>query len=345
MKERRTLRATVWWRAFRYHFVPPSIFPAILGGIISWAAGHAFSSWYFLLVLVAIVFNHIGLNMTDDYFDYKHSVDSLKLGEKNPYTGGSGTLSSGLIAPASMFKAFTICYIITASIGIYLSLTRGMPVLAFGLIGGFSSIFYTAPPISFSHRGLGELALLINFGTIIGLGSYFVQAQQLTLEAFVATLPMGIMLFSMIIINEIPDLEQDRNAGKLTLVARYGRKAGMKIYVASWISTYSIIIGGILLGILPIFTVVSVLSIPLAYRSTRTLIARIDSPLLLAPANLDMIKAHSLTGLGLVVGYSIQGFVNNASSIDLLFIWLIFAATYTPAALSIFRRGKKNKEE
>jgi 1,4-dihydroxy-2-naphthoate octaprenyltransferase len=67
---------------------------------------------------------------------------------------------------------------------------------------------------------------LINFGTSIGLGSYFVQTQQIGLEAFVATLPMGIMLFSMIVINEIPDYQEDRLAGKLTLVARYGKRIG-----------------------------------------------------------------------------------------------------------------------
>ena len=109
---RQMSKAKVWWLAFRYHFVPPSIFPAVLGGLVSWATNAGFIPLYFLLVLVAIIINHIGLNMTDDYFDYKHSVDKLKPGEKNPYTGGSGTLSSGLLSPKSMFKAFTFCYLV-----------------------------------------------------------------------------------------------------------------------------------------------------------------------------------------------------------------------------------------
>ena len=122
--------------------------------------------------------------MTDDYFDYKHSVDKLKPGEKNPYTGGSGTLSSGLLKPKSMFKAFTLGYLVTVVIGVYLTLMRGLPVLAFGLIGVFCAVFYTAPPISFGHHGLGEVAMLASFGPVIGLGAFYVQAQTLTLEAF-----------------------------------------------------------------------------------------------------------------------------------------------------------------
>jgi len=235
-------KAKVWWLAFRYHFVPPSIFPAVLGGLVSWATKNGFLSLYFLLVLVAIIINHIGLNMTDDYYDYKHSVDKLVPGEKNPYSGGSGTLSSGLLAPKSMFKAFTICYLCVLAAGLFLAITRGWPILAFGLVGVFCAVFYTAPPISFGHHGLGELAMLLNFGPIIGLGAFYVQAQTLTLQAFLATLPCGIMLFSMIVINEIPDIAEDTAAGKLTLVARYGKGAGIKLYVASWAGTYGVIV-------------------------------------------------------------------------------------------------------
>ena len=162
--KRQMTKAKVWWLAFRYHFVPPSIFPAVLGGLVSWATNTGFIPLYFLLVLVAIIINHIGLNMTDDYYDYKHSVDKLKPGEKNPYTGGSGTLSSGLQAPKNMFLAFTLCFVVTMAVGLYLTAQR-VTRATFGLIGVFCAVFYTAPPVSFSHHGLGELPVLVNFGT------------------------------------------------------------------------------------------------------------------------------------------------------------------------------------
>jgi 1,4-dihydroxy-2-naphthoate octaprenyltransferase len=292
--------------------------------------------------MVGVIFNHVALNMADDYFDYKHAVDKLKPEEKNPYTGGSGTLSSGLIKPPAMFKAFTLCFLITITIGLFLTVARGLPVLLFGLFGVFCSVFYTAPPISFSHYGLGEIGQLVNFGTTIGLGSYFVQTQTIGFEAFVATLPMGIMLFSMIVINEIPDYQEDRLAGKLTLVARYGKINGVKLYVASWACTYLVIILGALLGVMPLLTLLALASMPLAFRSMRILRRNFENPVGLAPANLDMIRAHSLTSFGLITAYAISGILNGADTFQLLFILLLLTAVYAPALLAM-RKPRKPK--
>jgi 1,4-dihydroxy-2-naphthoate octaprenyltransferase len=326
----------IWWKASRYHFVPPSIFPVCIGAIVSWAVEESFSLWLFFLVLIAVVINHIALNMTDDYFDYKHSVDQLKPGEKNPYAGGSGTLTSGLIQPQSMLQFFTALYIITIVLGLYLVFERGFPVLIFGLIGVFSSIFYTSPPVKFSHHGLGEIGLLINFGTILGLGSFFVQSQSITLEAFFATLPCGIMLFSMIIINEIPDIEDDKRAGKLTLVARYGVQAGIKLYIISWACTYSVITLGLLFSILPIFVVISFLPLPLTYRSIKILKRHYSDPKTMAPANLDMIRTHSLTCIFIMVSFFIQGYYNDSNLVDFFGLTPLFILFYLPAAITIF---------
>lgn len=310
--------------------------------MVAWAVDRSFFPLYFLLVMVGVVFNHVALNMADDYFDYKHAVDKLKPEEKNPYTGGSGTLSSGLIKPSAMFKAFMLCFFVTIAVGLFLTATRGWPVLLFGLFGVFCSVFYTAPPISFSHYGLGEIGQLVNFGTTIGLGSYFVQTQAIGFEAFVATLPMGIMLFSMIVINEIPDYQEDRLAGKLTLVARYGKRSGIKLYVASWACTYAVIILGALSGVMPLLTLLALASMPLAFRSIRILRRDFENPAGLAPANLDMIRAHSLTSFGLIAAYAISGVVNGADGFQLLFILLLLVAVYAPALLAM-RRPRKPK--
>ena len=327
-----------WWRAFRYHFIPPSIFPATLGATISWAINQTFTPTIFLPVLIGVVINHLALNMTDDYYDYKYSVDHLKAGEKNPYTGGSGTLSSGQIKPQHMRTAFTICYTITIMIGLYLYTIVGWPILVFGFIGIFCSIFYTMPPIRFSHHGVGELAQLINFGTIIGLGSYYTQAKTLTTEAFLATLPLGIMLFSMITINEIPDCQTDKQAGKLTLIARYSKKTGVKIYIVSWICTYTLIIITSTLQLITPISLIALASIPFVHRSIKILKQHYDNPIELAPANLDMIKAHGFTGLGLIAAYSLHGLLRGANTSQLTIILLLLAIFYIPAVIPLLKK-------
>jgi 1,4-dihydroxy-2-naphthoate octaprenyltransferase len=332
----------VWWKALRYHFIPPSIFPATLGAAVALAEDHTFYPFYFLLVLAGVVTNHMALNMADDYFDHKHAVDKSKPEEKNPYAGGSGTLGVGLIRPSAMFKAFIICFSVTVAIGLYLTIARGLPVLLFLLLGVFCSVFYTAPPISFSHHGLGELGQLVNFGTTIGLGSYFVQTQKLTLQAFVVTLPLGIMLFSMIVINEIPDYEEDRLAGKLTLVARYGKRAGVHFYIASWVCTYMVITLGVLFRVLPLIALLALASLPLTLQSMRTLQENYEDPVRLAPANLGMIKADGVTSLGLIAAYLIQGVASHANVAQLLLLLLLLAIFYVPATL-VFRKPRKTK--
>ena len=166
---------SIWLRAVRPHFVPPSILPALLGSMIGWSRLHVFKWEEFALVMVGVVVNHFGLNMIDDVFDFLNSIDQSHIDEKNPYTGGSGVLTDGLLTVRQMLWGSGTCFGITALIGFYLTFTCGLPVLLLGIIGFASSMFYAMPPVKFGYRGLGEVGLLINFGPVIVLGSYYVQ--------------------------------------------------------------------------------------------------------------------------------------------------------------------------
>src|SRR4030067_2848427 len=143
-----------------------------------------------------------------------------------------------------MSQVFPAFYVIAIAIGLFLGVTRGPFVLVLLVFGFFCAFFYTAPPIQFGYRGVGEIAQLLCFGPGIGLGAYYVQTQKISWEAFWGTLPFGIMLFSMITINEIPDYLEDRKAGKLNLVARFGRKAGVGLFAVSLLSGYGSFLAG-----------------------------------------------------------------------------------------------------
>ena len=171
----------------------------------------------------------------------------------------------------------------------------------------------------------------MNFGPIIGLGAFYVQAQQLSIEAFLATLPCGIMLFSMIVINEIPDITEDRLAGKLTLVARFGKKAGAHLYLISWIVTYSVILFSVLFSFLPWPVLFSFISIPLVIDSNRILLHNYQKPNELIPANKKMIQAHGLTSLGIIAGYIYYGFLNGRLIAEIYFFMTIMILLYLPA--------------
>ncbi len=329
-------RVAVWWKAFRFHFTTASFMPAILGGMIAWTTDGKLLPGFFLLMMLGLVLNHMALNMTDDYYDFRHVVDVLTVDGKNPYTGGSGLLSSGLVQPRRMQQVFTTFYIIAIGIGIFLGAQRGPFILLLLVIGFFCAYFYTAPPIRFGYRGLGELAQLFCFGPGIGIGAYYVQSQRISWEAFWGTLPFGIMLFSMITINEIPDYFEDRKGGKLNLVARFGRETGVWLYTLSLLSAYGVILAGVLLGKIPPLGLISLLTLPIAYKTVALVRAHYQEPLKMAPANLGMICAHNFTAILLALAYFIQGFRPDAlvpSFVPLI----VLVVLYIPVARLIWR--------
>ncbi|MBN2092941.1 prenyltransferase [candidate division KSB1 bacterium] len=325
-----------WWQAFRYHFVPPSFLPAILGSILAWAIVGKFNFFYFFLTVIGVTINHIALNMTDDYYDYIQSVDQAKFREKNPYSGGSGTLTSGLIHPRKMFRAFMICYLITAVIGISLTVTRGWPVFAIGAFGIICSYFYTAPPIRYGYHTLGELSQLVNFSLTIGLGAFFIQAQDFVWEATVILLPLGFMMFSMITINEIPDETMDRAGGKKTLVVRFGAQRAVWFYGSGMLIAFLIIIFAPVLLNTTYWIYLSLITFPWFIQAFRILQNNYQNPVQMAPANILTIRIHNTMGFLLILAYIIQGTLAG-KNYKIIWISLVFSLfLYLPVLLTIF---------
>ncbi|OPY89048.1 MAG: 1,4-dihydroxy-2-naphthoate octaprenyltransferase [Syntrophus sp. PtaU1.Bin208] len=301
-------RLSAWIQAFRLHFVPPSFIPVTLAAAIAWARYSVFDPVAFVLVFAGVTVHHVGLNMLDDVLDYLHAVDRAWGDERNPYSGGSGVLTEGLLSVSQMRKGVIVCYTFTIGIWLYLGYDRGWPVAAIGAIGILSSIFYTAPPVKFAYRGFGELGLLVNFGPVLVLGSYYVQRGTLDTEPLVVSLVPGFLMWSMIVINEIPDYEEDRRSGKLNLVARFGREAGVVLYEAGLLCAFGIIAGSVFFGVAPFPALLGFAALPPALRSVRLLRNFYQDRLKMIPANLAIIKVYLISGVALIAGYLLHGF-------------------------------------
>jgi 1,4-dihydroxy-2-naphthoate octaprenyltransferase len=326
----------IWWQAFRFHFVPPSYMPAILGSVIAWALTSEFYFWYFLITVIGVTLNHIALNMTDDYFDYKHSVDQAKDREKNPYSGGSGTLTSGLIRPKQMYRVFMTAYFVTILLGLYLTAMRGWWVLFIGGFGMGCAYFYTAPPIRYGYRGFGELSQLINFSVTIGLGAYFVQAQDFSWEAMCALLPLGFMMFAMITINEIPDEADDRAGGKKNLVVLFGKKAGVWLYGISMMLAYLIVIITPFLGFTSYWIFLSLATLPWFIWAFLVLHRNYNDTQKMSPANMLTIRIHNITGILLIAAYLVDGMLSGQKLSSIWGAVIILFVLYLPVVLTVF---------
>jgi 1,4-dihydroxy-2-naphthoate octaprenyltransferase len=294
---------TIWLRAFRLHYVPTSILSAVLGTVMAWSHYHIFKPFEFFLVLIGVSMNHIGLNMIDDVYDYRNTVDQKTKGVKNPYTGGSGVLTEGLLVPQQMLTGAYLCFAVTSLIGVYLTYRCGWGILFIGVFGLASSLFYTTPPIKFGYRGFGELGLFINFGPVLVMGSYFAQMPVFHFNPFFISFIPGALMWSMIIINEIPDYDEDRRGGKWTLVARYGQKNGVGLYAAGLSITYILIISAVIFNLANAYSLLALITAPLALWSLKVARLNYSHPECFVAANRTMIYIHAITLIMMIASY------------------------------------------
>lgn len=292
-------------KELRAPFFTATIVPVILGGAIAFSQG-IFHPSYFSLALIGAVFLHAGTNVINDYFDFL-SKDDLLVEIKTPFSGGSGILPAGLLKPREVLVFSLILFLIGSLIGIYLTFVRGVFILVIGIIAVFSGYFYSAPPISLMNRGIGELFVGLNFGPLCVLGTYYVLTQKISFEPIYASIPVGILIATVLFINEFPDYNADKQVEKRHLVVRLGRKKAVEGYALLFSVTYICILAGVVLRILPIYSLIALATIPYAKKAVEIAKKYYEDTLNLIPAMALTIKIHLLTGLLLSISYILEG--------------------------------------
>ena len=162
-------------------------------------------------------------------------------------------------------------YVLAGAIGLVLLATHGSTaLLVIGVVGFIVSLGYTAPPLKFVYRGLGEIAVAIGFGPMMLLGAYVVQTGgALSWEPFVASIPVALLVALILYVNEIPDRRGDALAGKRTLPVRFSRQVVISGYNVAVAAAYVALVVGVVAGILPVPTLLMLLTIPMARRVSR----------------------------------------------------------------------------
>jgi len=171
-------------------------------------------------------------------------------------------------------------------------------------MGLFIGFFYTAPPLKFSYRGIGEILIGYAFGPLIVIGAFFVQTQTITMLPFLASIPVALLIMAIILINEFPDAKSDEEAGKHTLVVILGKIASAKIYYFLLALTYASIVAFVAYKIFPKWTLLTLITLPMAWRSAKVASKYFDSKMLI-PANVATLKLHILVSILLIIGFFI----------------------------------------
>ncbi len=300
-------RWALFVNATRLPFLTASVISVLVGTAIAWREG-ALNLGTFLLTFFGTALFHIGANVINDYFDHRSGADEANL-TPTPFSGGSRLIQRGLFTSRQTLNLALIIYILGALMGFGLIYLVGWQVLLFGLAGFLVGYIYTAPPFRLVHRGIGEIAVGLGFGPIIVLGSYWVQTQRISLEAILASIPIGLLVAAILYINEVPDRMWDERAGKRTLVVRLSRSAVLSGYLMIVGSAYLTVLLGVALGWMAPASLIAFLTIPMARSAYRTLRRHDAFPYRLIPANATTIFIHLLFGMLLFWAYIGTGLV------------------------------------
>jgi 1,4-dihydroxy-2-naphthoate octaprenyltransferase len=293
-----------WLVITRAPFLTAIIIPVLVGA--AWVAYQGlvqpFPFGLFWMALLAGIFMHIAANTFNDYFDWTSGTDKANNDYFLPYSGGSRSIELGLISERALFTVALVSLLISAGLGLILASFSGLGMLLFGLIGAFSSYFYTAPPLRLAaRRGLGELVVGLNFGPLAVAGTVYALTGQVSWADFLVGLPIGLLTTAILWINQFPDEEADRQAGKVNLVVVLGKRRARWGYPLLIAAAFGLVLYWFATGIFPLGALLFLGGLPIAIHASRILLREYDQRSLVR-ANAATIQLQLVSGLLMALG-------------------------------------------
>jgi len=294
------VKLKIWFLETRPPFLLLSVVLAFLGTCIAWYDGY-FHLGYVLLAFVGLLLAHISVNVLNDYFDYRSGVDLET--KRTPFSGGSGILPAALLKPRQVLWLGLGSFLLAIPVGIYFVIVRGWLLLPLLLLAVVCILLYT--PFILRLRW-PEWSPGIGLGALPILGVYFVQTGIYSLPAVIASVPSGILVHNLLLLNEFPDTEADKRAGRKTLPITMGKEKASIVYSVLTVAVYLWIIGGVVAGMMPPFSLLALLTFPFAIRAIQG--ARKHQEMSkLVPAMANNVMVVLLTQLLLGIGYILAG--------------------------------------
>ena len=211
----------------RIYFTVPGFLIYLSGSLLSVLSGSDFETKKFILGYLPLFFAQLSVSYSNDYYD----LESDKKSKPTIFSGGSKVLVDNpelkYISKWLAISLTTLSLIIATIFTLIFKINYIFLVII--ILVNIIGWFYSAPPIKFSYRNLGELAIIINLGIALPIAGYIVLSNNLSFGLFVFTIPFVIYSFVFALNVEIPDFEADRYANKKNLISNFGRKTGYLI--------------------------------------------------------------------------------------------------------------------
>ncbi len=203
---------------------------------------------------------HIGVNTFNEYFDFKSGLDFKT--KKTPFSGGSGSLPGNPAAAPMALRIAIASQLVLFAIGLFFVSIHGVAIIPLGIAGMALVFFYTQwftrhPVLCLVAPGLG-------IGTLMVMGTHFVLTGNYSVTAFVASMVPFFLANNLLLLNQLPDIDADRAIGRRNIPIIYGHEVTVKIFNLQLVLAYVVMILAVVHGDLPIWTLVSLLTVFLA---------------------------------------------------------------------------------
>lgn len=302
-------RIQFWMKAMRSISFWLSAFPVAVGAAYAFVKGF-FNPELFLLSLFGGILVHAGVNLISDYNDFKKGIDTT-----DALSSHIGVLVNESTEPEKLLMAAIIAFTAATFLGGVMVGLVGWSILLFGLVGITGGFFYTGGPVSYKYIGLGEFIIAFLMGPLMVEGAYFVQTGRVGLVAFVISIPVGLLVGSVTLANNLRDVQDDKRARITTLPMNIGIKRAKSLYYLMIILPY-LIVGATVaadFSLYPLLLVV--LSIPKAVKALEAMRKTGDTAEdFRAKAHifrypLNSIKLHFQFSIMLTIGCLISAFI------------------------------------
>jgi 1,4-dihydroxy-2-naphthoate octaprenyltransferase len=255
----------IWYKTSRPFTLTASISPVLVGTAVAGYEG-IFHPGLFLITLFSCLFLQIGTNYFNEYFDYRYGLDHAGS------LGASTVIFRNEMTASQVLGGGIFCFALAAILGLLLAYFVGPAILLFGLVGLLIAYFYSARPFKFASRGLGDVLVYIAMGFLMVWGSYYVQIQHWSWQAYAASVPVGFLVTAILNMNNVRDYEDDQAVDKKTLPVRFGLRFGQRFHTVLLMASYAAVLIFVVSGVLPLLTLAVWLTFPLAFTNVRAVL-------------------------------------------------------------------------
>jgi 1,4-dihydroxy-2-naphthoate polyprenyltransferase len=280
-----TVSGNAWFLAIRPKTLPAAVTPVIVGTAVA-AGASVFHLPSAVAAFAVALLLQIAANLANDVFDFRRGADTEER------LGPVRVTQSGLIQPRQVLIATAFTLALAMIVGLYLVTRGGWPILVAGLAAIVSALAYTGGPRPIGYHGLGEVFVFIFFGLVAVGGTFYVQAGELSRLALGSAIPVGCLATAILVVNNLRDIETDRVAGKRTVAVRLGRERTVLEYALLLGVAYLAPVVLWLAGLLGIWGLLPLLTLPLAVRQAMAVArttGRALNPLLGGTARLQLL--------------------------------------------------------